>query len=103
MAGQGGILAFNTYLLRSVAWQGGQIKRASPFALQPHLLADLLQSEHLGTIPSSEKPSLNEDPPTYFPRPKPTPRISTASAKSICGVILNGITEAISSSISGKH
>ena len=69
-----------------------------------HESADFLQAEHLGTplMPSAVNPS-NDLPPKYLPRLKPTPRTRTAIAKSICGVNLNGITEAISSSISGKH
>ena len=95
-AGQGGILDLRTYLLKSGAWQGGQIRRAIPFAVHEHLDAFFLHVEHRGTplIPSAVKPSRDE-PPRYLPRPKPTPRISTAKARSILGVNLNGITEDI--------
>jgi hypothetical protein len=100
------MLDLSTYLLRSGARQGGQIKRAIPFAVHEHEEADFLHDEHLGTplIPSSVAVNPSKDlPPKYLPRLKPTPRTSTAIAKSICGVNLNGITEVISSSISGKH
>jgi hypothetical protein len=103
----------STYLLISGALHGGHIRRAIPFFLQSHFDAGFLQSEHLqpqlragflqaahvGTplIPSAVNPS-NPDPPTYFPRPNPAPKINTANAKRICGVNFKGITEAISSS-----
>jgi hypothetical protein len=52
--------------------------------------------EHSGIplIPSVVNPSRDE-PPRYLPRPKPTPRISTAKARRILGVNFNGIIEAI--------
>lgn len=98
-AAQGGMLDFRTYLLKSGAWQGGQINRAIPFAVHPHLDAFFLHCEHTGTplIPSATNPSApKEEPPRYLPRPKPTPSISTANARRILGVNLNGITEVIS-------
>ena len=96
-AWQGGMLDFSTYLLISASRQGGQIRRASPFVLQPQLEAAFLHEEHVGTPvrPSSVNPS-NERPPTKRPSPKPTPSIRTASINKIRGVSLTGIIEVIS-------
>lgn len=90
------MLLFNTYLLRSGSRQGGQTRRATPFAVHPQRLADLRQVLHRGLLnPSeSENPS-RERPPTYLPRPNPTPRINTAKASKICGVIFKGMVVAI--------
>ena len=96
-AWHGGMLDLRTYLLISASRQGGQIRRATPFAVQPHLEADFLHEEHLGTPvrPSSVNPS-KERPPRKRPSPKPTPRIKTASINKIRGVNLTGIIEVIS-------
>jgi hypothetical protein len=96
-AGQGGIVLFNTYLLMSGSRQGGQIKRAIPLGVHPQLSWPLRQREQIGT-PTNPSFVWNPSrlrPPTYFPNPKPTPRINTASASKSCGVTLTGTTEAI--------
>jgi hypothetical protein len=91
-AWQGGIELFNTYMLISGSRQGGQIKRAIPFGVQAQEGAGFVHAEHTGTpaIPWEVNPS-KLLPPIYFPKPKPTPRINTASARRICGVSFIGI------------
>jgi hypothetical protein len=95
-AWQGGMLDLRTYLLISASRQGGQIRRAIPLAPHAHFEAFCLHDEHLGipVRPSWVNPS-KERPPTKRPRPKPTPRIRTASISKIRGVSFTGISEAI--------
>jgi len=98
--GQGGTVAFRTYLLKSGCLQGGQTSWVIlPCCLQVHWGAGLLQFVHMGITDS--KPSLSDFPPKYLPRPKPTPRIRMARARRTRAVNLGGLNEAISSSNDG--
>jgi hypothetical protein len=91
----GGILALSTYLLRSGARQGGQIKRDAVFSLQPHCSADFEHWEQLGTPAIEElKPSL-EFPLIHIPTPIPTRKSRTARARIILGVNFKGMLDAI--------
>jgi hypothetical protein len=72
---------------------GGQIRRAIPLGVQEQEGDCLRQDEQTGipASPSFVNPSIGSLPPTYFPRPKPMPRINTARARRIWGVSFNGI------------
>jgi hypothetical protein len=70
------------------------MRRVAEEAGHSHLGASFLQSEQTGTPAIPEVNPSKELPPTYFPKPNPTPKIKTTKAKRIWGVNLTGIMDA---------